>query len=450
MLPKPLRVLWGDLTTTELKKFGLLASIIAFILGNYWMTRVMKNAVLKGFVGIQYLPLAKIVSLCAMIVIVTGYSKLVDMFEKHKLFHVFCGIYACIFLVLGFAIGFPEYFSLSEGSSLYPYFAWIPGKVIGWVAYIVFESSSLLIILFWAFVTSVTKPESAKKGYPMIVSCMQIGTITFTALVSVLSQKLGLAVLTGCACIPLIIVPMIVNYYMKVIPQEEVVVENKQKEKTGLFAGLKLIISKPYVIGILVISTVYEIVATILEFQMNMLADSVYLSKEAFASFTATYGLGVNILALLFALVGTSFFMRKFGLRFCLIVYPAIVGGAVLGLFFFNKTGADNIQLMWAFFVAMILVKGFSYALNNPTKEVMYIPTSSDIRFKAKGWIESFGGRSSKGIGSIINNAFRTSLPELLMVGSFISLGVIGGWIVVAFILGTKYNKLQKTGEIIQ
>lgn len=35
-------------------------------------------------------------------------------------------------------------------------------------------------------------------------------------------------------------------------------------------------------------------------------------------------------------------------------------------------------------FLAMILLKGFSYSLNNPCKEILYQPTNSAVKFKCK------------------------------------------------------------------
>lgn len=34
--------------------------------------------------------------------------------------------------------------------------------------------------------------------------------------------------------------------------------------------------------------------------------------------------------------------------------------------------------------MALILLKGFSYSLNNPCKEILYQPTSSAVKFKSK------------------------------------------------------------------
>jgi len=412
----------------------------------------MKNAIFNDLVGFASQPYAKLLSLFVMVFVVIGYSKLVDMFEKHKLFYILCTLFAGIFFFLGYATSHPDVFSLSQSSSLYPLFSWIPGKVIGWFSYIAFESSSLLMFLFWAFVASTTKPESAKKGYAMIVTCIQIGTITGPAIVTNFAPKVGSPALIALGGVIVLIIPLLIKLYTKYMPKEEGVVSKstKAKKKTGFLEGLKLIVTKPYVIGILVVSTIYEIIATILEFQMNMIAKGFFPTRDAFASFNGKYGMSINFMALLFALLGTSFLMRKFGLRFCLIMYPTMIAIVLCGLLVVNFAGATNIQIMWALFGSMIAVKGFSYALNNPTKEIMYIPTSKDVRFKAKTWIESFGGRSSKGIGSGITAAFANNLPALLAFGTIISLGIVGVWLVVANMLGKKYNKLQETHEVIE
>ncbi len=451
MLPKFLRALWGNLSKEEVEKFSFLSLIITIILGNYWMLRVMKNPIFNDLVGMQYQPYAKMASMFIVAFVLLIYSKLVDIFQKQTLFYIICPVFTAIFLFLGFASKYPEMFSLSETSSLFTYFQWIPGKLIGWLIYFAFESSSLLMFLFWAFVASITKTESAKKGYAMIVTCIQIGTISGPAIVTNFAPKIGAPSLVILGGFLVLIVPFLVKLYLKIIPAE--VNKNaapEQKKKTGFFEGLRLIVTKPYVLGILIVSTIYEIIGTVLEFQMNMIAKNIFTSRDLFAAFTGKYGMSVNGLALLFALLGTSIFMRKFGLRFCLIVYPALIGCVLLSLLGFNMFGATHLQIMWALFGSMIAVKGFSYALNNPTKEIMYIPTTKDIRFKAKSWIESFGGRASKGSGSVIVASFAKNLPGLLVFGTIISLGIVGVWIVVADLLGKKFNKLQTDNTIIK
>ncbi|CAN0222005.1 unnamed protein product, partial [Laminaria digitata] len=67
-------------------------------------------------------------------------------------------------------------------------------------------------------------------------------------------------------------------------------------------------------------------------------------------------------------------------------------------------------------FLALILLKGFSYSLNNPCKEILYQPTNSAVKFKSKyvfdvdvlcfthrkSWIDIFGAHKSKAEGSLV------------------------------------------------
>lgn len=96
------------------------------------------------------------------------------------------------------------------------------------------------------------------------------------------------------------------------------------------------------------------------------------------------------------------------------------------------------------------MYKAFSYTLNNPSKEVIYIPTSKDVKFKAKSWIDAFGNRTSKGIGSTVTASLGSHFPTLFIFGSFISLGLILGWILAALFMGTTFNKLQEEQKIIE
>ena len=87
MFGKIARALWGDLSRDEVKKFGILTATLFFIIGNYWCMRGLKDVFFMKIVGKTYLPYAKMVSLCAIIPLILFYSKLVDWFEKDKLFY---------------------------------------------------------------------------------------------------------------------------------------------------------------------------------------------------------------------------------------------------------------------------------------------------------------------------------------------------------------------------
>ena len=203
--------------------------------------------------------------------------------------------------------------------------------------------------------------------------------------------------------------------------------------------------------GIFVVASFYEIMSTIVEYQMNWLATGVYGDgTAAFVKFTGYQALGINGIALLFAVIGTSFFMRKFGLKFCLIAFPSMIGLVVLNSFLLHTVGTSSYILMWVLLGTSVAIKGFNYSLNKPTSEVMYIPTSKDVRFKSKGWIDMFGLRSTKGVGATVTKTFGYSFPILMLFGTVASLAVIIVWLFTARFVGNKFDELQDKGTIIE
>lgn len=429
------RFLWGDLTAEEYKRVGLLSFAFLLIIGSYWLLRTIKDAFFDDLVGMSYQPKAKMISLLVIIPLVLGYSKLVDMVEKQTLFYIICFTYAAAFLGIGFFYQFPGY-----ALNAFPFNA-VPGSFLGWFSYITIESfGSMAVALFWSFVNSTLNTAQSKRGSALIISGGQIGAISGPLVTQNFAVILGFPLLFAIGATAIILVPFAITYFSTHFPAAVDVQESK-KPKTGLFEGLRLLLVRPYLLGVFAIATIYEVVGTIMDFQLKMLARQSY-SKEALASFMGSFGVWSNCMALVFALFGTSFLVRRFGVRFCLVAFPSTIGVVLLYVY--------NVSTLYTVFAAMIAIKALSYALNNPVKELMYIPTSKDVKFKAKGWIDMFGSRSAKAGGSAINDLFSGDVASLLLYSTAISLGIVGVWIAIAFYVGTSYNKLIKSNKIIE
>ncbi|HBR70873.1 TPA: hypothetical protein DIC20_02365 [Candidatus Dependentiae bacterium] len=453
MISKILHVLWGKLTREEYKKFGILGIAIMLILGNYWMLRTTKNPLFDMLVGLKrWQPVAKAFSLIFMIFIVIGYSKLVDIFKKNRLIYVMCSLYSLAFIIISYLLAHSSIIIIPESSTLYPIFAWIPGKLLGWFAYILLESyGTLVVALFYSFVASVMTADLAKKGYGLMTFIIQFGTIGGSLFTATFVKKIGIPVLYLIGGFIIMIVPFVIRYYLHAFP-EDIAYKNPPspaKKSTGFFSGLKLLLTHSYILGIFVVATSYEIMATIVEYQMNYLATDMYTTEE-FTVFTSYEALGINILALLFAFFGTSFFLRKLGLRFCLIAFPLAIAAIISFNFTAYIFGFSSYSIMWILLFASIAIKGTNYALNKPTSEILYIPTSKDIKFKAKGWIDMFGNRSTKSLGAGLSKVFSSSFTQLISYSTFISLGFIAFWLFVASFAGNRFNKLQKDKTIIE
>jgi len=420
----------SDLRGNEFKKFFVLALIFLFLIGVYWLLRSVKDSILASTVGIKYQPMAKMISLCFLVPLILFYSKLIDIVQKHQLFYFIGGAYAVLFFVIGYVLGVP---GIGLENTVED-----PSRLIGWVTYLGIESfGSLMVALFWSFVASSTSPESAKKGYPLIIFGAQFGSITGPILVTKASV-FGVDGLVYMGGVGILLMLVLITYYIRALPSDltGVGLENQDTaKKTGMLEGLELLFKHKYVAGIFCVATFYEVVGTILDFQMKLLARQVYTSPSTFANFMGKFGVGCNAMTLCFSLIGTSFIMKKWGLTFCIVLFPIMVGCVVIFIYFFAS--------IWVFFGGMIVIRCFTYALNNPAKEIMYIPTSKDIKFKTKSWIDMFGARSMKALGSAINNTFKESTSALLLYGTLISLAIVVVWIFIASFVGKTFNTLN-------
>jgi AAA family ATP:ADP antiporter len=449
MVSRLIRAIYGDISAKEIKKYSLLSMTFFFVIGTYWLLRPLKDAIFFGTVGGKYQPLAKTFSAFVVIAIVLIYSKLVDMYEKHKLFYIIGTFYALVFLVIAMYIAHPVHGTPSTDLGAH--------RWLGWLTYFSIESfGSVVVALFWSFVASITDSASAKRGYPIIIAGAQVGGIVGPWLVTY-AESLGLTLLALVAVGAICAIMLMVMYFMLVTPASELhsgsKADSSSKKKTGFLEGLRLILTRPYILGIFAIVTLYEVVSTIVDYQMKMAAKALpeYASTEAFARFLGQFGMATNGIALAMALLGTSYLMRRFGLVFCLLAFPTSLAIAIGVMFYsFKFAQLTPHTELTIIFTVMIISKGLSYALNNPAKDMMYIPTSKDAKFKSKGWIDMFGSRFAKALGSQVTGFFKNDLAMLMVYGSLASLGLIGIWLGSALFVGRKFTKLTESGDIVE
>lgn len=430
MLQKLKTTLWGDLSGDEFKRYAMLSLTLLFIIGTYWLMRPLKDGIFTAVVGVKYLPYAKMVSFACILPIVLGYAKLVDLVEKQKLFYILCALYSILFISISYFLKHPE-IGLPNTSPN-------PDRLLGWTVYISIESfGSLLVSLFWSFVASNTDAASAKRGYGLIIFGAQIGSMT-GPLIATKAQTFGLPLLTLFVGFLLLIVPVLIKIFILTYPgAAETTVKGGKKTKP--WEGLRLIATKSYLLGVLAISTIYEVVGTYLDMNFKMLAKSVYPSSEAYTAYLGWFGFFTNFMTFVLAIVGTSFFIRRFGLIFCLVAYPCCATVLLAICTSFST-------VLPVFFVSVLMMKAFSYALNNPCKEIMYIPTSKDVKFKAKSAIDMFGNRSAKATGAGV----AALATQSLILGPVVSFAFIGLWAASALFVGRKNKNLTDTGAVIE
>jgi AAA family ATP:ADP antiporter len=397
MLKRLASTLWGNFDNREeLQKFGILALIFCGIIAIYWALRPMKDSIFNAIIGMEWQPYAKGLSLFVIFPIVILYSKLVDMFPRHKVFYFLTGLYGVIALIM--------FFCFSDSSMGLANTVKSPTRIIGWVWYVWVESfGSLMVALFWAIVTDITSPDSAKKGFPLVALFGQVGNMIGPWALN--AKFLGFkssAPVVGILGVMLFFIGFLFWVFMNVTPAAQLKgyrAEGEAEEvesEPGFFEGLKLLVTQGYLLGLFLIITIYEVVVTILDFHFKMSVTTHFGNEVDVAAYLGSYGTMTGVVSTLCVLFGINSIQRVLGMRVSLLMLPVLTALAVLLI-------KLNPQSLVIGFWIMVFSKAVNYALNQPTLKQLYIPTSKDTKYKAQAWIEMFGGRLSKGSGAFIN-----------------------------------------------
>ena len=450
MLARLASLLWGQFQSkAEVRKFIVLGLIFFLIIGSYWALRPVKHSIFCAIVGIQYEPLAKIISLFVIIPILFGYSKLVDLYPRRTVFYLLTAVYGLLSLFFAWRFMQPSCGILSLETD--------PTRLIGWLWFIFVESfGSLMVSLFWAITTDITDAESAKRGFPLIVVLGQSGNIVGPLVLQ--ARRYGFAH-SGpiVAIISLIMFSMgaLMWFFFHSTPKDQLkgYVSKKevpaQKRRPGVLEGFFHIATKPYLLAIVGIVMAYEAIITVVDYHFLALAKSVYVTEIDYNTYLNSYAIWTGIVATGCIILGISNVQRRLGMTASLFLMPILTIIGVLAI-----TTYPTLSIA---FWTIVISKAVNYALNQPVIKQLYIPTSKDSRYKAQAWIDLFGSRGSKAIGSGTNltRGVLTSLYGPFGLTLFLfgfcgaSMVVVVGWLFGAHYLASTYKEAIDNNEIV-
>jgi ATP:ADP antiporter, AAA family len=463
--------LYGDqLSLSEFCRTICLATTLFFMIGSYWVMRSLKDPILSALCGVAVIPKAKMLSVFVVLFVVSIYNKLLDSdMPKHKLFYIFGTFYFVLFIGIALLLMHPVLGLANEVPS--------PWRIMGWISYCSIESfGSVMVSLFWSFANSNISLETAKASYGVMVATAQIGSILGPTFVKYAAPIYGPAKCYMVGACGILLLQLTMYSYVTLYGVQETkaaaaaALEGKpkvpKKEKAGVLEGLQLFYQYNYVKGIFAISCLFMIAGTIVDFTLKVLAQQYFAEEHpclpgmscynsldpshhgtsqeataAFTSFMGFFGQATNILSFSLSLFGTSAVIRYLGLRLTLLLFPSIILTVIM-VVRLNPT-------LYTVFGAMMVFKACSYALNNPTKEILYQPTSPAVRYKAKSWIDIFGARGSKAVGSIVTNAFSDSATNLVHNGSLVGMCVASFLIWNATFMGRKFDEYTASGYVV-
>ncbi len=156
----------------------------------------------------------------------------------------------------------------------------------------------------------------------------------------------------------------------------------------------KIFFSMPYLWMLAGVVLFAKMSSTIVDNQFNAIVEDHLIGKTARTAFFGAFSAWLNIISLLMQLGCTSLSLRFLGIGNSLTLLPA---GLALG---------SLITFLYPILATGVFLKifdgGMNYSIQQASKEVLYLPLSSGVRYRIKPVIDMLGYRLSKSLGGLL------------------------------------------------
>lgn len=301
-----------------------------------------------------------------------------------------------------------------------------------------------VISVFWSFMSEIFNSDQAKRLFAYITAGGTAGGIVgpglTTSLVTVLGPENLLVVSAAFLGIALFSVNRLQNWHdRKTIEKmnEPGLLSQPVREQrmdSGILAGVKLVVSSPYLLGICMMILLYSSLATFLYFQQLTIVDH---SFDDPSTRTAIFGMiefFTNSLTLFLQFAVTRKIIKRFGVAPVLALIPFLLCFGFLALWFAPVLGV--------IITVQVMRRAGNYSITRPVREMLYVVLSKEEKYKAKNFIDTAIYRGGDMASAWVYSGLSAGLGFSLSTIAMIAVPVSGIWAVIAF-------KLGKTQEVI-
>lgn len=413
--------IFTEVRADEALTVGLMASNIFLILTAYYLLKPVREALMSLEPrGPELASYAAAVMAVLLVPIVRLYGWLGERYARRDLISIVTG-----FFILNLAV----FFLLAEAGTPYVGFAFFV-----WVGIF----NILIIAQFWAYGNDIYSIEQGKRLFPLILLGQTVGAILGPLAASYAVEATGrpalmlpLAALLLGACVAL-------TFW---IDRRESSRQEKAGEKVATLSaegGFKLIWKTRYLLYIALLILVLNLVNTTGEY---ILRDSVFeaakeseAGREVFvAGFYSTFFFRVNVLSTIIQAVVVSRILKFAGVRVALFILPAIALGG------YGLIAVFPVLILIS--AAKTLENSVDYSLMNTLRAALYLPTTREMKYKAKQAIDTFFVRA----GDVVSaGAVFAGIHWLgLGVRGFAALvvGFVLLWLILAALIAREYGR---------
>ena len=419
----------------EFRLLGLSFGFIFVLFSSYALLRPMRDAL--GLEGgkdeLKWLFLATFIS-CII-------ASLVLMWLSTRVKRRFYADFVFVFFALNL-IGF--YVAMNAFAEKSVEFVWLARVFYVWVSiFNLFAFSSA-----WSLIADIFSKEASQRLFGIIAAGASLGSIAGASSVKFLVAYIGASNLVFASVLLLLLGVLLKNLMIKELGKFESKENLTRFDKTigakNPFVGFALIVKSPYLLALCAFILLLTSVSTFLYMEQARIIREFFPTREARIAAFANIDLIVQVSALVIQIFLTAKIAKFFKLTalLSLLGFVICVGFVVL---------AFTHPAFMPLAVVMSIRRIGEYALVKPGREMLFVPLSSDEKYKVKSFADTVVYRGGDALSAQVESVLASisfrgagasqnpTLPYVLLVGALISLV----WGLLGIFLGKRYEKMN-------
>ncbi len=423
--------LFTEVRSGEAMTVLLLALNVFLILGAYYIVKPVREALILSVPGgaeiKSYASAAQAVLLLGAVPL---YAWIASRYPRRKLINGVTIFFAAVLLLF--------YFLVAAGAPVAVlFFLWIG----------IFNL--MVPAQFWAFANDIYTPEAGKRLFVIVAFGASAGAVFGSYIAGHLIDIFGINQLILVSAVVLMLSLLLTNL---VDSREAGIVRDSEappEEPLGKSGAFELLLKKRYLLLIALLIFVLNWVNTTGEYILGRtvrdaaLAAADGLGDEAIGEFIggfyADFFTVVNIAGLVLQLFLVSRILKYLGVRIALFILPMIaLGGYVVAAIFPVLAMIREVK---------IAENATDYSLQNTVRQILFLPTTREEKYKAKQAIDTFFQRGGDVMSALTVLVGSSVLALSTRHFAMINIVLVVGWLFIALLIAREHRKLLPTED---
>ena len=301
---------------------------------------------------------------------------------------------------------------------------------------------------FWAFANDIYTPEMGKRLFVIVAFGASAGAVFGSFIAGHLIEPVGIYQLLLVSAGVLLSSLVFTNYIDSRERRPATSVQSGAREDAplGRSGAFRLVLKNRYLLLIALLMLFLNWVNTTGEYILGrtvkeaaaalLAADPTTAPDEEtfIGHFYADFFTVVNIAGMLLQLFVVSRVLKYLGVRMAIFILPLIALGGYLVAAFYPLLA----MVRWA----KTAENATDYSLQNTVRQVLFLPTTREQKYKAKQAIDTFFVRSGDVLSAALVFAGTTWFALSTRQFALINILLVCAWLLLAFLVGREYRRL--------